>query len=168
MSRRQREPVHGFAKAHDDLIRGDFRALHVHQSLDDRVRNLFTNFRSTARFRQPTLRENKSKRDDASSSFIQCASLVFPCSLLLSLRRVVVVINQSIGIPPTVAFERVVAIIFVVTTYQAMCTNGIDARANVSTFCPQSREPPQTPTQTRTQTRTRTRERERTDDTDEE
>ena len=96
VSRRQREPVHGFAKAHDNLIRGDFRALHVHQSLDDRVRNLFTNFWSTARFRQPTSRDDETKRRQVvvvDSMRIVSLSML-SSSLSSSRRRRAVAINQ--------------------------------------------------------------------------
>ena len=149
VSRRQREPVHGFAKAHDNLIRGNFRALHVHQSLDDRVRNLFTYFRSAARFRQPAFSRQRNETTRRRRRFVPFTSSVFPPALFarsLLLRhpsRVDPSIHPSDRRPlHDFVVVVVVFVVFAVATHQAMCTNGIDARASVKRRAPRQREPP--------------------------
>jgi len=170
VSRRQREPVHGFAKAHDNLIRGNFRALHVHQSLDDRVRNLFTYFRSAARFRQPAFSRQRNETTRRRRRFVPFTSSVFPPALFARslLRRHPSRVDPSIHPSdrrPLHDFVVVVVVVVVVAvaTHQAMCTNGIDARASVKRRAPSQREPPGE-TDARTDGRTeRERERERAD-----
>ena len=103
------------------------------------------------------------RNDDKSSSSIQCASLVFPCSLRRSLRRVVAAPSPSINKPPFSLRSRSSpsSSSSVVATYQAMCTNGIDARASVSTH-PRTRAAA-ADTDARTNGRTDADERARTD-----